>query len=410
MPVATPTIKVNAVRSFGGDAVLFGDNYDDAYAHALQIVQRRNAILVHPFDDPDVIAGQGTIGLEIVRQHPDPIAAVFVPVGGGGLISGIALLIKSLYPQTRIIGVEPVDAAAMHASLAAGELITLPTVGAFADGVAVRRVGEETFRICQRLVDEIVTVSNDEICAAIRDVFEDTRTLVEPAGALGVAGMKRWLADQDVDALRGPLVCISSGANVNFSMLRHVAERTDLGAGREAILAVEIPERPGAFKTFCEAIGRRHITEFNYRYSDSQTARIFVGIELSGGRSERGELIATLHALGYPTLDMSDNEMAKQHIRHMVGGHGRGVTNERLYRFRFPERRGALLDFLTAIGSNWNISLFHYRNHGSDYGRVLVGIQVPDAELADLESHLDQLGFDYADESDNPAFAMFLAS
>ncbi|HUP22604.1 MAG TPA: threonine ammonia-lyase, biosynthetic [Thermoanaerobaculia bacterium] len=412
MPIASASIKVEAVRELGATVVLHGEGYDDAYAHALEVARESGAAFVHPFDDPDVIAGQGTVGLEILRQHPDPIAAIFVPIGGGGLAAGVATLVKGLRPQTRVVGVEPADAASMHAALAAGAPVTLPRVGAFADGVAVRRVGDETFRLCRRHLDEVVLVSTDEICAAIRDVFEDTRTIVEPAGALSVAGLKKWLGERSGATFEGPFVAIHGGANVNFSRLRYIAERTDLGDRREALLAVEIPERPGSFKTFCEAIGARHVTEFNYRYGDSERARIFVGIELGGGAkgaSERIELVSRLRSSGYPALDLSDNELAKEHLRHMVGGYGHGVADERLYRFVFPERRGALLDFLRAIGGHWNISLFHYRNHGSDHGRVLVGIQTPAAELPDLRSHLDRLGFAYTDESENPAYTMFLA-
>jgi threonine dehydratase len=415
MPVTSPAIKVEAVRDLGATVVLEGEGYDDAYEHATALARERGAVFVHPFDDPDVIAGQGTVGLEIVREHAPPIAAIFVPIGGGGLAAGVAAVVKSLYPATRVIGVEPADAACMHAALAAGAPVTLPRVGSFADGVAVRRVGDETFRLCRRLLDDVVLVTTDEICAAIRDVFEDTRAIVEPAGSLGVAGLKRWLGERrGGEPLEGPLVAINGGANVNFSRLRYIAERTDLGERREALLAVEIPERPGSFKTFCETIGPRHVTEFNYRYGDRERARIFVGLELSGGgaagAAEKDELVSRLRSSGYPTLDMSDNELAKEHVRHMVGGYGHGVEDERLFRFVFPERRGALLDFLRAIGGRFNISLFHYRNHGSDHGRVLVGIQASDRELPELRSHLDRLGFAYSDESANPAYAMFLAS
>ena len=417
MPLTSAAIKVEAVRDLGATVLLHGEGYDDAYEHAVALAQQSGAMFVHPFDDPDVIAGQGTVGLEIVREHPPPIAAIFVPIGGGGLAAGVSAVVKSLYPATRVIGVEPADAACMHAALAAGAPVTLPRVGSFADGVAVRRVGDETFRICQKLLDEVVLVSTDEICAAIRDVFEDTRAIVEPAGALAVAGLKRWLlaraAGASTEPIDGPLVAIHGGANVNFSRLRYIAERTDLGEQREALLAVEIPERPGSFKTFCETIGPRHVTEFNYRYGDSDRARIFVGLELGGGAAgaaEKDALVALLVAAGYPTLDLSDNELAKEHVRHMVGGYGHGVENERLFRFIFPERRGALLDFLRAIGGRFNITLFHYRNHGSDHGRVLVGIQASDVELPELRSHLDRLGFAYSDESANPAYTMFLAS
>jgi len=406
MPVTTPTIKINAVRSLGGEVILHGDTYDDAYARARELEQEQGLTFIHPFDDPAVIAGQGTIGRELVDQLEEDVQAVFVPIGGGGLIAGIAAYLKGKKPDIRIIGVEPEDSAAMQKSLAAGELITLDHVGIFADGVAVRRVGDETFRICQQLVDEIVTVDTDQICAAIRDIFEDTRSIVEPAGALAVAGAKKYIAANRIE--NQAFVVINGGANVNFDRLRHIAERAAVGEQREMLLGVEIPEKPGSFRTFCEALGRRSITEFNYRYSDSRKAHIFVGVELRRGADEHAELIENLTRLGFPLVDLSDNEMAKLHVRHMVGGTAR-IENERLFRFEFPERPGALLDFLKAIGTDWNISLFHYRNHGSDYGRILAGIQVPDEESDELEAHLADLGYSYSEESDNPAYAMFLA-
>lgn len=406
MPVTTPTIKINAVRSLGGEVILHGDTYDDAYARARELEQEQGLTFIHPFDDPAVIAGQGTIGRELVDQLEEDVQAVFVPIGGGGLIAGIAAYLKDKKPDIRIIGVEPEDSAAMQKSLAAGELITLDHVGIFADGVAVRRVGDETFRICQQLVDEIVTVDTDQICAAIRDIFEDTRSIVEPAGALAVAGAKKYIAANRIE--NQAFVVINGGANVNFDRLRHIAERAAIGEQREMLLGVEIPEKPGSFRTFCEALGRRGITEFNYRYSDSRKAHIFVGVELRRGAEEHAELIENLTRLGFPLVDLSDNEMAKLHVRHMVGGTAR-IENERLFRFEFPERPGALLDFLKAIGTDWNISLFHYRNHGSDYGRILAGIQVPDEESDELEAHLADLGYSYSEESDNPAYAMFLA-
>lgn len=406
MPVTTPTIKINAVRSLGGEVILHGDTYDDAYARARELEQEQGLTFIHPFDDPAVIAGQGTIGRELVDQLEEDVQAVFVPIGGGGLIAGIAAYLKVKKPDIRIIGVEPEDSAAMQKSLAAGELITLDHVGIFADGVAVRRVGDETFRICQQLVDEIVTVDTDQICAAIRDIFEDTRSIVEPAGALAVAGVKKYIAANRIE--NQAFVVINGGANVNFDRLRHIAERAAVGEQREMLLGVEIPEKPGSFRTFCEALGRRGITEFNYRYSDSRKAHIFVGVELRRGAEEHAELIENLTRLGFPLVDLSDNEMAKLHVRHMVGGTAR-IENERLFRFEFPERPGALLDFLKAIGTDWNISLFHYRNHGSDYGRILAGIQVPDEESDELEAHLADLGYSYSEESDNPAYAMFLA-
>ena len=407
MPVTTPSIKVEAVRSLGGEVVLHGDTYDDAYAHARQLEKEQQLTFIHPFDDPDVIAGQGTIGMEILEQTDEKISAVFVPIGGGGLISGIAAYIKAVDPEIQIIGVEPDDSAAMRESLAAGKPVVLDHVGIFADGAAVRRVGDETFRICNELVDDIVTVDTDQVCAGIRDIFEDTRSIVEPAGALAVAGAKKYLADSGIQ--NETFVVINSGANTNFDRLRHIAERAAIGEQREMLLAVEIPEQQGSFRNFCEAIGRRSITEFNYRYSNSSKAHIFVGVELHHGYAERQELIDKLSSLGYPLEDLSDNEVAKLHIRHMVGGPATGIENERLFRFEFPERPGALLDFLQAVGTDWNISLFHYRNHGSDYGRILAGIQVPPQDADELESHLSKLGYAHWEESDNPAYAMFLA-
>ena len=407
MPVTTPSIKVEAVKSLGGEVILHGDTYDDAYAHARQLEKEQQLTFIHPFDDPNVIAGQGTIGMEILEQTNTRISAVFVPVGGGGLISGIAAYIKAVDPGIQVIGVEPDDSAAMRESLAAGKPVVLDHVGIFADGVAVRRVGDETFRLCRELVDDIVIVDTDQICAGIRDIFEDTRSIVEPAGALAVAGVKKYLADSGIQ--NETFVAINSGANVNFDRLRHIAERAAVGEQREMLLAVEIPEQKGSFRNFCEAIGRRSITEFNYRYSNSSKAHIFVGVELHHGYAERQELIDKLSSLGYPLEDLSNNEVAKLHIRHMVGGPATGIENERLFRFEFPERPGALLDFLQAVGTDWNISLFHYRNHGSDYGRILAGIQVPPQEADELESHLSKLGYAHWEESDNPAYAMFLA-
>ena len=407
MPVTSPSIKIEAVRTLGGEVVLHGDTYDDAYEHAQQLRNELGLTFIHPFDDPVVIAGQGTIGREILAQANEPIDAVFVPIGGGGLIAGIAAWIKGKRPETLIIGVEPEDSAAMQASLQAGKPVTLDHVGIFADGVAVRRVGDETFRLCKELVDDIVTVGTDQICAGIRDIFEDTRSIVEPAGALAVAGAKKYISDHAVSGQT--FVVLNGGANVNFDRLRHIAERAAVGEQREMLLAVEIPEHPGSFKSFCEAIGRRSITEFNYRYSDSRNAHIFVGVELARGADERAEIVDKLKGLGYPLADLSDNEVAKLHVRHMVGGSAASIENERLFRFEFPERPGALVDFLTAIGTNWNISLFHYRNHGSDYGRILAGIQVAPAEVDELEEHLAELGYAHWEESDNPAYAMFLA-
>ncbi len=404
MPVTTPRIKVNAVAARGAEVLLHGDSYSDAYAHAMRIKRRLGLAFVHPYDDPDVIAGQGTIGVEILRQHPKPIDAIFVPVGGGGLISGIASYVKRLRKQTRIIGVEPVDADAMARSLKLGRRVKLDQVGLFADGVAVKQVGRETFRLCRRFVDEMLLVDTDEMCAAIKDVFEDTRVVLEPAGALGVAGAKAWAARHGA---RGKaLVAICSGANTNFDRLRFIAEEAELGEHREAVLAVSIPEKPGSFKKFCAALGARNVTEFNYRIADSKEAHIFVGVEV-GGPEETERLVHGLRRQGLRTLDLSDNEMAKWHVRHMVGGRA-GARDEVLYRFEFPERPGALARFLESMRSDWNISLFHYRNHGADYGRVLVGIQVPPGETGAFKAFLRKLGYPYADETRNPAYRLFL--
>jgi threonine dehydratase len=407
MPVTTPAIKIDAVRDLGGEVVLHGTTYDDAYEKAIQLADENGLTFIHPFDDPDVIAGQGTIGVEINKQHGDPVDAVFVPIGGGGLISGIAEALKQISPGTRVIGVEPEESASMSAAIAAGHPVTLDHVGIFADGVAVRRVGDETFRICNKRVDEIVLVSTDEICAAVQDIFEDTRVIVEPAGALAVAGLKRWVADNGVS--EKSLVAVNTGANVNFNRLRHVAERAALGEQREALFAVEISEQKGSFLSFCKVLGERNVTEFNYRCGDRQTARIFVGVELRQGDSERRSVLEEFERSGYNAIDLSDDEMAKLHVRHMVGGKAPEIENERLFRFEFPERPGALLAFLTAVGNRWNISLFHYRNHGSDYGRVLTGIQVADSERSEFDQYLTDLGYPFWDESDNPAYQMFLA-
>jgi len=407
MPVTTPKIKIDAVRALGGEVLLHGDAYDDAYAYARDLSNKDGLVFIHPFDDPDVIAGQGTIGAEILEQAEEDIDAIFVPIGGGGLIAGIATYVKQLRPDIRIIGVEPEDSAAMLAALEAGEPVTLDHVGIFADGVAVRRVGEETFRLCQSFVDEIVTVDTDQICAGIRDIFEDTRSIVEPAGGLAIAAAKKYVAERNISGQC--LVTISCGANVNFDRLRHIAERAAVGEQTEMLIGAEIPEEPGSFRRFCETLGRRGITEFNYRYADERRAHIFVGVQLSHGMQERLELIDRLRDAGFPVEDLSDNEMAKLHVRHMVGGRSPAVSNERMFRFEFPERPGALLDFLNAIGTDWNISLFHYRNHGSDYGRILAGIDVPQEETDDLEAHLAELGYPHWEESENPAYTMFLS-
>ncbi len=408
MPQTTPQIKVQAVLDLGAQLVLHGDDYDSAFEHALALARERSLVFVHPFDDPDVIAGQGTIAVEILRQCGGNLDAIFVPVGGGGLLAGIAVYVKYLYPAVKIIGVEPQDAASMHDSLRAGRRITLERVGLFADGVAVKRVGEETFALCRGQVDEIVLTNADEICAAIQDVFEDTRSIVEPAGALAVAGLKKYVAREHCRGKR--LIAINSGANMNFDRLRHVAERADLGGEREALLAVVIPERPGSFLHFCEVIGPRSVTEFNYRYAGVHSAQIFVGLALTQGREEKEAVLRSLRAADFAVTDMSDDEMAKLHVRYMVGGHARGIAHEVLYRFEFPERPGALHRFLQSIGSRWNITLFHYRNHGTDYGRVLAGIQVPAAERADFLLHLNELHYVYVEETANPAYRMFLGT
>ncbi|MBW6477338.1 MAG: threonine ammonia-lyase, biosynthetic [Chromatiales bacterium] len=405
MPKTTPEIKVQSVASRGARISLHGNTYNDAAEYARILAEEEGRTFVHPYDDPDVIAGQGTIAMEILRQHRGDIDAIFVPVGGGGLIAGIAAYIKYLHPQIRIIGVEPEDAACMYEALRAGERVVLDQVGIFADGVAVRQVGEEPFRIAQRYVDEVILVTTDEICAAIKDIFEDTRSITEPAGALAVAGLKKYVQREGCSGRE--LVAIDSGANINFDRLRHVAERAELGEQREMLLAVTIPERPGSFRTFCETLGQRAITEFNYRYAGSSDAHIFVGVQMGRGQQEKQALLQLLRERDYPLLDISDNEMAKLHIRHMVGGRA-AAENERLLRFEFPERPGALLRFLNHIGQHWNISLFHYRNHGAAYGRVLCGIQVPDAEQQAFTEFLEQLGYPYWHESDNPVYPLFL--
>jgi threonine dehydratase len=406
MPTTTPGIKVAAVRALGAGIVLHGDTYDEAYAHALELAERRGLTFIHPYDDPDVIAGQGTVAMEILRRDADLVDAIFVPVGGGGLIAGVAAYTKALYPNIRVIGVEPADAPTLYRALASRRRVVLDQVGIFADGVAVRQIGEETFRIARKCVDEVILVSTDEICAAIKDIFDDTRSIAEPAGALAVAGLKKYVEREGARDRR--LVAIDSGANINFDRLRHVSERAELGEQREALLAVTIDERPGSFLNFCRVIGKRSITEFNYRYADPEKAHVFAGVELRRGAEEKEELIGALRKQGYPVIDLSDNEMAKLHVRHMVGGRANGVTGETLYRFEFPERPGALLGFLSGIGRRWNISLFHYRNHGAAYGRVLVGIQLGADDKATLQTFLDSLGYEYWEESGNPAYELFL--
>ncbi len=405
MPQTTPLIKVDAVRAMGAEVVLVGDSYADAKAHCDIVVAETGMTFIHPFDDPLVIAGQGTVGAEILRRSQDRLSAVFVPVGGGGLIAGLAGYIKALRPDVQIIGVEPFEADAMYRSFAVGRRVQLEHVGIFADGVAVREVGERTFPIVQQTVDEIVRVTNDEICAAIKDVFDDTRSIMEPAGALAAAGLKVWVERQG--ARNQSLVAVLSGANINFDRLRFVAERAEVGEAREALLAVTIPERPGAFREFCSVIGRRTVTEFNYRLAGREQAHIFVGFATQS-RQDGAALAAQLKAAGYETVDLTDNEMAKMHVRHMVGGHAPEVRNERLCRFEFPERPGALAQFLEKLGGRWNISLFHYRNHGADFGRVLAGFEVADGDLAAFRAFLDELGYSYSSEQENTAYRFFL--
>lgn len=407
MPQTTPRIKVDSVRALGGEAVLHGDNYDEAFRHACELEKQLQYPFIHPFNDPDTIAGQGTVGVEICRQSAGPIDAVFLPIGGGGLAAGVSVIMKYLRPETKIIGVEPDDAASMQASLAAGAPVTLSEVGIFADGVAVKCPGDETFRLCKDTLDEVITISVDEMCAAIKDVFEDTRTLMEPAGALSVAGLKKYAREHEYVGKH--LIAITTGANVNFDRLRHITERAEIGEQREALLAVKIPEQPGSFRNFCELLGKRSVTEFNYRYADATDAVVFVGVQLTNGSTERDQIIAALTDGGYEVDDLTDNEVAKLHVRHMVGGRAAALENEWLYRFQFPDRPGALAKFLNSMGPDWNISLFHYRNHGAAYGRVLVGLQVPDGDIDEFNRFVDALGYSYWQEADNPAYLKFLA-
>ena len=412
MPVTTPEMKVEAVAARGAEVVLHGDNYDDACAEAKRLERERGLTFIHPFDDPDVIAGQGTIGLEILRQCSEPPTAIYVAVGGGGLIAGIAAYVKALWPQVDVVGVEPADADAMTRSLAAGERVRLDQVGLFADGVAVRQVGELTFELAQRHVDRMVTVDTDAICAAIKDVFQDTRSILEPAGALAVAGMKADVASRGLKDQT--LVAVACGANMNFDRLRFVAERAELGEEREAMLAVEIPERPGSLRQFCTLLGKRSLTEFSYRLADGNRAHIFLGVQTQG-KSDTEQLISSLETAGFPCLNLSGNELAKLHLRHMVGGRlpvapgdPTAASDELLYRFEFPERPGALMAFLTSLHPNWNISIFHYRNHGADVGRIVVGVQVPGAEREAWQAFLEGLDYDWVDETANPAYPLFL--
>ena len=407
MPQTTPEIKIDAVRAMGAEVVLAGDTYADAKVRCDELAATTQRTFVHPFDDRLVIAGQGTIGDEILRHKLGDVAAIFVPVGGGGLIAGIGAYVKAVKPSVRVIGVEPFEADAMYQSLEAGRRVVLDRVGIFADGVAVREVGELTFPIVQATVDEIVRVTNDEICAAIKDIFDDTRTIMEPAGALAVAGLRAWL--QRTGTTDARFAAVLSGANMNFDRLRFVAERAELGEAHEALFGVTIPERPGAFREFCATIGRRVVTEFNYRLSGRNEAHIFVGIA-TRSRQDAADVVAALTRTGYPAIELTDNEVAKLHVRHMVGGRTRQVADEQICRFEFPERPGALLEFLDKLGGRWNISLFHYRNHGADFGRVLAGFEVPSSESAAFEEFLQSLGYIYQRERDNPAYRMFLGS
>ena len=406
MPTTTPDIKVQAVRVLGGDVVLHGDTYDDAWAEACRICEETSGTFIHPYDDIDVIAGQGTIAVEIQRQHPDPIDAIFVPVGGGGLLAGVLAYVKFLSPETRVVAVEPEDAACLHAALEAGQPVALDKVGIFADGAAVRQVGDEPFRIVRDHVDGVVRVTVDEMCAAIQDLFEDTRVLAEPAGALAVAGMKKWVAEKGEASQT--LVAIQSGANMNFHRLRHVSERAELGEEREALFAVTIPEENGSFRALRRALGGRDITEFNYRYAGGAAARVFVGMQLKRRRAERDEIAAELREAGYEVHDLSGNELALLHARHMVGGRPPDLRRERLLRFEFPERPGALGRFLDLMSPDWAITLFHYRNHGAAYGRVLAGIHVPAEDDEAFEAYLAELGYPYVNETDNEAYWLFL--
>ena len=405
MPVTTPLVKVNAVKMRGGEVILHGDTYDDACAYARELEAEKNLTFIHPFDDPDVIAGQGTIGMEILRQYQKPIHAIFVAIGGGGLISGISAYIKRLRPEIKIIGVEPIDSDAMSRSLKAGHRVRLDQVGLFADGVAVREVGEETFRLCQQYVDEILLVDTDNTCAAIKDVFEDTRSILEPAGALAIAGAKAYVEREGLEGQT--LIAIACGANMNFDRLRFVAERAELGENREAIFAVTIPEVAGSLRKFCELMRDRNLTEFSYRIADQAIAHIFIGVQIVN-RADAADLAKVFAEKGFTAINITDDELTKLHLRHMVGGRSSLANNELLYRFEFPERPGALMRFVGSMSPNWNISLFHYRNNGADYGRIVVGVQVPPLEMEDWQAFLNTLGYRYWDESQNPVYKLFL--
>lgn len=405
MPNTTPDIKVKAVRARGAEAILKGDTFDEAFAYSQQLVEEKGYVYIHPYDDEDVIAGQGTIGMELLHQTKGDLDAIFVPVGGGGLIAGIAAYIKYLRPDIKVIGVESNESACLYEAMKADERVVLDQVGIFADGVAVAQIGENTWKVARDYVDEVITVSTDEICAAMKDIFSDTRAISEPAGALGVAGLKKYVEREGIENKN--LAAIVSGANTNFDRLRHVAERAEIGEKREALFAVTIPERPGAFRKFCELLGKRNITEFNYRYSDNDQAQIFAGIQLAD-QNDRHSVVEVLNNEDYLVMDLTENEMAKVHVRYMVGGRAENVNDEVVYRFEFPERPGALMRFLNQLGHKWNISMFHYRNHGAAYGRVLAGLQVPEEERELLREYMDKLGYRYWEETDNPAYQLFL--
>ncbi len=408
MPKTTPQIKVDGVRRHNGKVVLHGDAYDDAFEYSQMLIEEKGLTYIHPFDDPDVIAGQGTVAVEILRQHPGHIDAIFIPVGGGGLCAGMAAYIKYIRPDIKVIAVEAEDSACLKLAMEKNRRAILPEVGIFADGVAVKQIGKETFRVLKNTIDEVITADTDEMCAAIKDIFEDTRSIAEPAGALSLAGLKKYVAREGCEGKT--LIAIDSGANTNFDRLRYISERTETGEKREAVLAVTLPERPGAYKKFCKDLGKRNITEFNYRYADSKAAQVFVGIQVTGEADDRTKLVQDLRNKKYAVEDLTDNEMAKLHIRHMVGGRaGASIEDEVVYRFEFPERPGALLKFLSKLAHTWNISMFHYRNHGSAYGRVLVGLQVPIDETAQIRQFLNDLGYSYWEETSNPAYQLFLS-
>ena len=408
MPRTTPQIKVDAVRDRHARVILHGDSFDEAADHAQKLVKKKGLTFVHPFDDPDVIAGQGTVGMEIVRQHQRPLDALFVPVGGGGLLAGVAAYVNYVWPGTKIFGVEPEDAACLQLALSRGRRDSLSQVGLFADGCAVAQVGREPFRVIRDTVAGVITVSTDEMCAAIKDIFEDTRSIAEPAGALALAGLKKYVERSPVTG--EDLLAIVSGANTNFDRLRYISERTEIGEHREAVISVTVPERPGSFRQFCATLGRRNITEFNYRYADADAAQVFVGLSVAPGGEDLARLTQKLQQRGYAVEDMTDNEVAKLHIRHMVGGHAPAqLRDERVYRVEFPERPGALMDFLTGLGQRWNISMFHYRNHGAAYGRILLGVQVPRGERRAFAQVLEDIHYRYWEETDNRAYELYLA-